>query len=77
MRLLLPIVASLLLAAMPLPAQSKTAPIQGAVHGTATAGKGVVRGAGQAGVGIARGAGTVVRSTARGTRCVVTPGNRC
>jgi hypothetical protein len=77
MRLFLPLVASLLLAAMPLPVQSKTAPVKGAVQGTATVGKGVVRGAGQAGVGVARGTGTVVRSTARGVGCVVTLGTRC
>ena len=79
MRLFLPLVASLLLAAMPLPVQSKTAPVKGAVQGTATAtvGKGVVRGAGQTGVGVARGTGTVVRSTARGVGCVVTLGTRC
>ena len=77
MRLFLPLVASLLLAAMPLSVQSKTAPVKGAVQGTATVGKGVVRGAGQTGVGVARGTGTVVRSTARGVGCVVTLGTRC
>jgi hypothetical protein len=76
MRLFLPLVTSLLLAAMPLPVQSKTAPVKGAVQGTAV-GTGVVRGAGQAGVGVARGAGTVVRSTARGVGCIVRLGNRC
>ena len=77
MRSFLPLFASLLLAAMPLPVQSKTAPVKGAVQGTATIGKGVVRGAGQTGVGVARGTGTVVRSTARGVGCVVTLGTRC
>jgi hypothetical protein len=77
MRLVLSLAATLLLAAMPLPAKSKTAPVKGAVQGTATAGKGLVRGAGQAGVGVARGAGTVARSTGRGVRCIVTLGNRC
>ena len=33
MRLFLPLVASLLLAAMPLPVQSKTAPVKGAFKG--------------------------------------------
>ena len=75
MRLFLPLVASLLLAAMPLPVQSKTAP--GAVQGTATATTGVVRGASQAGVSVARGTGTVARSTARGVGCIVTLGTRC
>jgi hypothetical protein len=69
--------AVLLIAAMPLPVQSKTAPVKGAVQGTATVGKGVVRGAGQAGLGVARGTVTVARSTGRGLRCVVTLGNRC
>ena len=41
--------AALLIAAMPLPAQSKAAPVKGTVQGTATVGKGIVRGAGQAG----------------------------
>ena len=60
MRLFLPLVASLLLAAMPSPVQSKTAPVKGAVQGTATVGNGSDR------RGVARGAGTVVRSTGRG-----------
>ena len=77
MRLFLPLVATLLLAAMPLPVQSKTTPVKGVAEGTITAGKGVVRGAGQAGVGVARGASTVARSTGRGLRCFVTLGNRC
>ena len=82
MRLFLPLVATLLLAAMPLPVQSKTTPVNGVAEGTTTAGKGVVRGAGQAGVGVAgvgvaRGASTVARSTGRGLRCIVTLGNRC
>ena len=76
MRLFLPLVATLLLAAM-LPVQSKTTPVNGVAEGTTTAGKGVVRGAGQAGVGVARGASTVARSTGRGFRCIVTLGNRC
>ena len=77
MRLLLSLLATLLLAATPLPAESKTAPVRGVVQGTAHVGTGVVRGAGQAGVGVARGAGTVARSTGRGLRCVVSLGNRC
>lgn len=39
--------AALLIAAMPLPAQSKAAPVKGTVQGTATVGKGIVRGAGR------------------------------
>jgi hypothetical protein len=77
MRLSLPLIAALLIAAMTLPVESKTVPARGAVQGTATVGKGVVRGAGQAGLGVARGAGTIARSTGRGLRCVVTIGNRC
>ena len=76
MRLSLPLIAALLIAAMTLPVESKTAPAR-ARPGTATVGKGVVRGAGQAGLGVARGAGTIARSTGRGLRCVVTIGNRC
>ena len=59
MRLILPLLATLLLAAMPLPADSKTGHVWGVAQGTAQAGVGVVRGAGQAGVGVARGATTV------------------
>ena len=77
MRLFLPLFASLLLAAMPLPAESKTAPVRGVAQGTAQVGVGVVRGAGQAGVGVVRGAGNVARSTGRGLRCIATLGNRC
>ena len=77
MRLFLPLVASLLLAAMPLPVQSKTAPVKGAVQGTATVGGNRLERAGQTGVGVARGTGTVVRSTARGVGCVVTLRTRC
>jgi hypothetical protein len=77
MRLSLPLVCALLLAGLSLPALAETAPVKGAVKGTATVGKGVVKGAGQAGVGVARGAGTAVRSTGRGLLCIVTLGNRC
>jgi hypothetical protein len=77
MRLSLPLVGALLLAGLSLPALAETAPVKGAVKGTATVGKGVVKGAGQAGVGVARGAGTAVRSTGRGLLCIVTLGNRC
>ena len=77
MRLFLPLLATLLIAAMPLPADSKTGPLRGVAQGTAQVGVGVARGAGQAGVGVARGAATVARSTGRGVRCVVTLGNRC
>jgi hypothetical protein len=69
--------AALLIAAMPLPAQSKAAPVKGTVQGTATVGKGIVRGAGQAGLGVARGTVTVARSTGSGLRCIATLGNRC
>jgi hypothetical protein len=71
------ILAALLIAAMPLPVQSKTAPVKGAVQGTTAVGKGIVRGAGQAGLGVARGTVTVARSTGRGLRCIVTLGNPC
>ena len=69
--------AAPLIAAMPLPAQSKAAPVKGTVQGTATVGKGIVRGAGQAGLGVARGTVTVARSTGSGLRCIATLGNRC
>jgi hypothetical protein len=74
MRLSLPLVCALLLAGLSLPALAETAPVKGAVKGTAIVGKGVGKGAGQAGVGVARGA---VRSTGRGLLCIVTLGNRC
>ena len=77
MRMTLPLFAALLIAAMPLPVQSKTAPVKGAVQNTAKVGSGVVRGAGQAGVGVARGTVTVARSTGKGLRCIVTLGTRC
>ena len=56
---------------------AETAPVKGAVKGTATVGKGVVKGAGQAGAGVVRGTGTAVRSTGRGLWCILTLGNRC
>jgi hypothetical protein len=66
-----------LLAGMTLPVQAETAPVKGAVKGTATVGKGVVKGTAQAGAGVARGAGTAARSTGRGLWCILTLGNRC
>jgi hypothetical protein len=77
MTLFRPLLCAIVLAGMTLPVQAETAPVKGAVKGTATVGKGVVKGAGQAGVGVAKGAGTVVRSTGRGLLCIVTLGNRC
>jgi hypothetical protein len=77
MRLSLPLLAALVIAAFALPAQSATQPVKGAVHGTTTVAKGVAKGAGQAGVGVARGTVTVARSTGRGLLCIVTLGNRC
>jgi hypothetical protein len=49
MRLFFPLLATLLLATLPLPAESKTAPVRGVAQGTAQVGAGIVRGAGQAG----------------------------
>ena len=66
-----------LLTGMTLPVQAETAPVKGAVKGTATVGKGVVKGTAQAGAGVARGAGTAARSTGRGLWCILTLGNRC
>jgi hypothetical protein len=60
------IVAALLLAAIALPAQARVHPVQGAVHGTATAAKGIAHGT----VMAARGVG-------RGAVCVFTLGTRC
>lgn len=71
------LVFSVILAGMTLPMCAETAPVKGAVKGTATVGKGVVQGAGQAGAGVVRGTGTVVRSTGRGLWCILTLGNRC
>jgi hypothetical protein len=68
---------AIILAAMTLPVQAETAPVKGAVKGTATVGKGVVKGAGQAGAGVVRGTGTAVKSTGRGLWCILTLGNRC
>lgn len=72
-----PLLCALVLASMTLPAWAETAPVRGAVKGTATVGKGVVKGTGQAGAGVAKGTGTVVKSTGRGLRCIFTLGNRC
>jgi hypothetical protein len=58
--------AALLLAAIVVPAQARVHPVQGAVHGTATAAKGVVHGT----VTAARGIG-------HGAVCVFTLGTRC
>jgi hypothetical protein len=77
MRLSLPLLAAVVIAAMTLPVQATTQPVKGAVHGTTTVAKGVAKGAGQAGVGVARGTVTVARSTGRGLLCIVTLGNRC
>ena len=60
------ILAALLLAAIALPAQARLHPVQGAVHGTATAAKGV-----------AHGTVTAARSVGRGAVCVFTLGTRC
>ena len=60
------ILAALLLAAIALPAQARVHPVQGAVHGTATAAKGV-----------AHGTVTAARSVGRGAVCVFTLGTRC
>jgi hypothetical protein len=60
------ILAALLIAAFAVPAQARVHPVQGAVHGTATAAKGVVHGT----VTAARGIG-------RGAVCVFTLGTRC
>ena len=89
MRTFLSLFAALAIAGLAVPAAyAETAPVRGAVKGTATVGKGVVRGAGQAGEGVVRGAGkvgsgvargtgTAVKSTGRGLRCIFTLGNRC
>jgi hypothetical protein len=77
MRLSRLLVFSVILAGMTLPALAETAPVKGAVKGTAKVGKGVVKGAGQAGAGVIRGTGTGVRSTGRGLWCILTLGNRC
>jgi predicted secreted protein len=77
MRAMSALIASIAIAAMALPAHAETAPIKGAVKGTAQVGKGVVKGAGQAGAGVARGTGTAVKSTGRGLWCILTLGNRC
>jgi len=71
MRLSLPLVCAITLSSATLPALAETAPVRGAVKGTATVGKGVVKGAGQAGVGVARSTRTVVRRTDRGFLCIV------
>jgi hypothetical protein len=71
------ILAALLIAGFALPATATTHPVQGAVHGTANAGKGVVSGAGQAGRGIARGSVTAARGVGRGAVCLFTLGTRC
>ena len=63
MRLFLPLVATLLLAAMPLPVQSKTAPVKGVVQGTATAGKASLGAPATPAWVSARSAPTVARST--------------
>jgi hypothetical protein len=68
---------AIILAGMTLPVQAETAPVKGAVQGTATVGKGVVKGASQAGAGVVRGTGTAVKSTGRGLWCILTLGNRC
>jgi hypothetical protein len=60
------ILAALLLAAISFPAQARVHPIQGAVHGTATAAK-----------GIAHGTVTAARGIGRGAVCVFTLGTRC
>jgi hypothetical protein len=60
------ILAALLLAAISFPAQARVHPIQGAVHGTATAVK-----------GIAHGTVTAARGIGRGAVCVFTLGTRC
>ncbi|MGH6865166.1 MAG: hypothetical protein ACREDO_03075 [Methyloceanibacter sp.] len=77
MRPSLPILAGLLIAGMTLPLQAETAPIKGAVQGTAQAGKGIVKGTAQAGKGVVKGGGTAVKQTGKGLWCIVTLGNRC
>jgi hypothetical protein len=89
MRPLLSLFVAMTIAGVAVPAAyAETAPVRGAVKGTATVGKGVVQGAGQAGEGVVRGAGkvgsgvargtgTAVKSTGRGLRCIFTLGNRC
>ena len=71
------ILAALLVASFALPAAATTHPVNGAVHGTAKAGKGVVTGAGQAGRGIARGTVIAARGVGRGAVCLFTLGTRC
>ena len=69
--------AALLIAAFVLPADARTQPVKGAVHGTTKAAKGVGHGAVQAGRGVGRGTVTAARGVGHGFRCVVTLGNRC
>jgi hypothetical protein len=77
MRAMSALIVSIAVAMTALPAYAETAPVKGAVKGTATVGKGVVKGTAQAGAGVVRGTGTAVKSTGRGLWCIITLGNRC